>query len=116
MSAPENPNPSSDAQTIAELRSAVDSLRGVFQVIALSGIVLSCTIFLFFFRETKSIRRQNDEFRVVINEFDTNVLPKIEMARTNLEAFARTNATFVPIYKKYFATNSPDTKAAAPKP
>ncbi|HUS37646.1 MAG TPA: hypothetical protein VM680_20020 [Verrucomicrobiae bacterium] len=116
MSAPENPNPSSDAQTIAELRSAVDSLRGVFQVVALSGIVLSCTIFLFFFRETKSIRRQNDEFRVVINEFDTNVLPKIEMARTNLEAFARTNPTFVPIYKKYFPTNAPDTKTAAPKP
>ena len=116
MSAPENPTPSSDAQTIAELRSAVDSLRGVFQVVALSGIVLSCTIFLFFFRETKSIRRQNDEFQVVINEFQTNVQPKIEMARTNLEAFARTNPTFVPIYKKYFTTNAPDAKPPAPKP
>lgn len=116
MSAPENPNTSSDAQTIAQLRSAVESLRGVFQVMALSGIVLSCTIFLFFYRETKSIRRQNDEFMVVIREFETNVNPKIEMARTNLEAFARTNPTFVPVYKKYFSTNAANTNAAPPKP
>lgn len=116
MSSPESPNTSSDAQTIAELRSAVESLRGVFQVIALSGIVLSCTIFLFFYRETKSIRRQNDEFMVVINDFEKNVNPKIETARTTFEAFARTNATFVPIYKKYFGTNAANTNAATPKP
>lgn len=117
MSAPENPssNTSSDAQLLNEIRGAVESLRGVFQVAALSGIVLSCTIGLFFYREVRSVRRQNDEFKAFITDYNTNLLPKLDVARTNLEAFALTNSTFVPLYKKYFSTNAAATNAA-PKP
>lgn len=116
MSVPENPNTDSDAQTLREMRAAIESLRGVFQVVALSGIALSCTLLLFFYREVKTARRQNDEFKTFIADYNTNVLPKVEMSRTNLEAFARTNPTLIPLYRKYFSTNAASTNAAAPKP
>ena len=115
MSAPENSNGGSDAQTLNEMRAAIESLRGVFQVVALSGIALSCTLLLFFYREVKQVRRQTTELKAYITEYNTNVWPKVDVARTNLEAFARTNPTFVPIYRKYFATNAPGTNAAPAK-
>src|SRR5213595_3101262 len=98
MSDPENPisspqtqTPSSDTQTISEIRSAVESLRGVFQVVALSGIVLSATLLLFLYKEVSVARRQNLELMGYINDHNTNLVPRIEMSRTNLEAFAKTN-------------------------
>jgi hypothetical protein len=117
MSAPENPNPNtaSDAQLLNEIRAAVESLRGVFQVAALSGIVLSCTLLLYFYRETRLVGRQNAEFKAFIADYNANTMPKLDAARTNLQVFARTNPTFVPIFNKYFATNSAATNAA-PKP
>ena len=115
MSAPENSNGGSDAQTLNEMRAAIDSLRGVFQVVALSGIALSCTLLLFFYREVKQVRRQNTELKAFVNEYNTNVWPKVDVARTNLEAFARTNANFTPIFRKYFSTNAVGTNPAPAK-
>jgi len=107
----ENPTSSSDAQTLSEIRSAIESLRGVFQVVALSGIVLSCTILAFLYKQVSVIQRQNTEMRNVVLDYNTNVAPKIEMARTNLETFARTNPNFVPVLRKYFpTTNAPTSK------
>ena len=117
MNDSENLNgPGTDAQTLDEMRRAIESLRGVFQVVALAGIALSCTLFLFFYREVKQVRRQNDELAAFVGDYNTNVLPKVDMARTNLEAFARTNATFQPIYRKYFTTNSAATNGAIKQP
>jgi len=110
MSSPENPIPSSDAQTLSEIRSAIESLRGVFQVVALSGIVLSCTVLAFFYKETSLIQRQNNDLNNYISEYNTNLAPKIEMARTNLTAFGRTNPTIAPLLQKYFPTNRPASK------
>lgn len=111
MSFPENQNQGSDAQSLGEIRSAIESLRGVFQVVALSGIVLSCTVMAFLYKENAVVKRQSDDLRNYINEYNTNVAPKIEMAQTNLEAFAKTNPTIVPLLKKYFPTNSAPTAA-----
>ena len=115
MSAPENSNGGSDAQTLNEMRAAIESLRGVFQVVALSGIALSCTMFFFFYREGLQARRQNTELKAFVNEYNTNVWPKVDIARTNLEAFAKTNPTFVPIFRKYFSTNAGGTNPAPAK-
>ena len=105
-------NVSSDAQMLTEIRGAIQSLRGVFQVVALSGIVLSCTVLAFLYKEVSVVRRQNDELRGYVIEYNTNVAPKIDMARSNLIVFARTNPTIMPLLKKYFPTNAP---ATAPK-
>jgi hypothetical protein len=114
MSSPENPIPNpvstSGAQSLSEIRGAIESLRGVFQVVALSGIVLSCTLLAFLYKETTVVERQNNELKNYILEYNTNVAPKIEMAHTNLEAFARTNPTMVPLLLKYFPTNAPVSK------
>jgi hypothetical protein len=111
MSNPENPiPPSSDAQMLSEIRSAVESLRGVFQVVALSGIVLSCTVLAFLYKETSIVERQDTDLVNYITEYNTNIAPKIEMARTNLAAFGRTNPTIVPLLRKYFPTNPPAAK------
>jgi hypothetical protein len=111
------PNTSSDAQTIHEMRGAIESLRGVFQVVALSGIVLSATVMMYLYQQVSIVRRQNDELITYINDFNTNVVPKVEMARTNLQAFAKTNASLEPLVKKYFPpTNAAPFAPPASKP
>ncbi|HEY6228880.1 MAG TPA: hypothetical protein VI282_17300 [Verrucomicrobiae bacterium] len=117
MNDPESPispasSPSSDSQTIYEMRGAIESLRGVFQVVALSGIVLSATVMMYLYQQVSVVRRQNDELIAYINEFNTNVVPRVEMARTNLQVFAKTNASIEPLVRKYF----PPTNAAPSKP
>jgi hypothetical protein len=102
------PNSASDLQTINEIRGAIESLRGVFQVVALSGIVLSATVMMYLYQQVSLVRRQNDELNAYINDFQTNLHPKVEIARTNLQAFAKSNATIVPLINKYF----PPTNAA----
>ena len=106
---PNSPTPTTapDAQTTNEFRAAIESLRGVFQVVALSGIVLSATLLAYLYKEVSIVKRQNTELLGYINDFDKNLGPKIEAARTNLPAFAKTNPTIEPIIKKYFATNTP---------
>jgi hypothetical protein len=117
MSDSEIPNsPTSEAQTTREIRSAIESLRGVFQVVALSGIVLSATILTFLYKEVSVVRRQNIELINYLSEFNTNVVSKIESARTNLPAFAKTNPTLDPIVKKYFATNAAAKTPPPPPP
>jgi hypothetical protein len=105
----------SDPQTTTEIRAAIESLRGVFQVVALSGIVLSATLLTFLYKEVSVVRRQNNELIGYLNDFNTNVVSKIESARTNLPTFAKTNPTIDPIIKKYFATNAP-AKTPPPPP
>ncbi|MGZ5546210.1 MAG: hypothetical protein ACXWIU_16205, partial [Limisphaerales bacterium] len=74
-------------------------------------IVLSFTILAYLYKQTAVIQRQNFEMTTVALDYNTNVAPKIEMARTNLEAFARTNPSFLPVLRKYFpTTNAPLTK------
>jgi hypothetical protein len=112
MNDPEIPGSSApgnafDAQSTKEIRYAIDSLRGVFQVVALSGIVLSATLLTFLYKEVSVVRRQNNELITYLNDFQTNIGSKIEAARTNLPTFAKTNASIEPIMKKYFATNAP---------
>jgi hypothetical protein len=121
MSDFENPiSPSSttasDAQTTKEIRAAIESLRGVFQVVALSGIVLSATLLAFLYKEISVVRRQNNELIGYLNEFQTSIGSKIDSARTNLPTFAKTNASIEPIMKKYFATNAPATTPPPPPP
>jgi hypothetical protein len=120
MSNPDIPSsvPSSPRETPTneELRGAIETLRGVFQVAALSGIVLSAALFLFLYKEVSVVRRQNSELATYIIDYNTNVAPKIEMSRTNLEAFARTNPSIVPILKKYFPSNAPAASTPASKP
>ena len=99
---------SSDAQTINEMRGAIESLRGVFQVVALSGIVLSATVMMYLYQQVSLVRRQNEELITYINDFNTNMVPKVDMARTSLQAFAKTNASIEPLVRKYF----PPTNAA----
>ena len=103
-------------KSLSAFRAAIDSLRGVFQVVALSGIVLSATLLTFLYKEVSVVRRQNNELIVYLNDFNTNVVSKIESARTNLPAYAKTNPTIDPIIKKYFATNAPDKTPPPPPP
>lgn len=110
-----DPIRSTEAQTISELRASIESLRGVFQVLALSGIVISATLLAFLYKEVSTVRRQGNELMVYLNEYQTNLAPKIELARTNLQAFAKSNASIEPLVKKYFSTNTPATPPAAPK-
>ena len=119
MNDPESPispasSPSSDSQTIYEMRGAIESLRGVFQVVALSGIVLSATVMMYLYQQVSVVRRQNDELIAYINDFQTNIYPKFEMSRTNLQEFAKSNATIVPLINKYFPPTNATPFARTP--
>jgi hypothetical protein len=114
MSIPNNQDNTPDTQIVADLRSAIESLRGVFQVVALSGIVLSGTILLFLYKENSIVRKQNDELRAHLGDYYTNFIPKIEITRTNLEAFARSNPSITPLLRKYFPTNAPARVTSQP--
>ena len=92
-------------------------LLRVFQVVALSGIVLSATVMMYLYQQVSVVRRQNEELITYINEFNTNVVPRVEMARTNLKAFAATNASIDPLMKKYFPpTNAAPFSPSSAKP
>jgi hypothetical protein len=107
MSLPETPTGAADTQALADVRRALDSLRTMFHLAALCGIVLSAVIYAFLYKEVKGLSRQNEDLRAYVQDFDANMAPKIRMAETNLAVFARTNPSFAPLFRKYFSTNAP---------
>lgn len=103
---PEEAPQFAERQLVEELRQAVFSLRTMLHISALCGIVLSATIFVVFFKEVSTLRRQNDDMAAYINEYNKSFVPLAESVRTNLVDYARFHPTLAPILQKYYATNS----------
>jgi hypothetical protein len=110
MNTPETPNGPRDGQEIAEIRQAVESLRTMFHLSALCGIVVGVSLYLFLHKQTANVQRGNDELRGYVEDYNTNFVPKVEIMRTNLEAFAKTHATLAPLLDKYFPAKPPVPK------
>jgi hypothetical protein len=111
---PDPLEPVAEPKTVSDLRAAHESLRTMFQLSILCGIVLSASVFVLVYKQVASNQRQAFELQSIINEHQTNWAPKVEIARTNLAAFARENPSLAPILQKYFPSNSAPRRAAPP--
>lgn len=73
----------------------------------------------FLWRQVTLINLQVTQARQVVADYQTNVLPKINVFVTNLQAFAKNNPDFAPILAKYnllaSQLNQPPAAAGAPK-
>jgi hypothetical protein len=103
---PSNPV-STQAPESAGLRDSIESLRTLFQLAVLCGIVLSASISFLVFKQVAGMRRQAATMQMLIDDHNTNWYPRVQAARTNLEAYAAKDPTLAPILHKYFSTNSP---------
>lgn len=107
MTPTDNPTPGDTTMTAApnDIRKVLESLRTMFHLAALCGIVLAAVMYVFLYKQVAGIQRQNTELNNYIQDYNTTVVPSVELARKNLQAYGQTNASFAPVFRKYF-TNS----------
>jgi hypothetical protein len=110
------PTPSADPQpaALSELRDAHESLRTLFQLSVLCGIVLSASVSFLVFKQVAAIHRQSAGLQAMIGDHNTNWSPRLHFARTNLEAYAAKDPSVAPIIQKYFSTNTYNSARTAP--
>jgi hypothetical protein len=107
MSIPENKTTAVRNPAEEDLPSAIETLRTMFHFAALCGIVLSASFYILIHKQVVGLKRQNEELASYVHDFTSNIAPKVEMTRTNLEAFGRTDPSIRPLLLKYFpATNA----------
>ena len=99
---------------VTELRRSHESLRTLFQLAVLCGIVLSMSVSFLVFKQVAAMRRQSLGLQTMIDDHNTNWIPRLHIARTNLEAYAIKDPTLAPIVQKYFATNQPARSTPPP--
>ena len=107
MNIPERPVESPERKAILELKQAVLSLRTMFHLMALCSLLLTGAFFVIIFQQVSLLRRQADEIRLRINDYNTAVAPQLQGIQTNLAAFAATNKSLEPLMRRYFPTNAP---------
>ncbi len=89
-----------------DLRRAHLKLRAMVHLSALCGIILSATIFVFLFKQLAVTRRQNDELKAYVQDYNASFVPLAEAVRTNMLNFCRSHPTLAPILQKYYTTNT----------
>ena len=99
---PEIPmSPISPAAPEQTLREEVQSLRMLAAWMLLAIGCLAAAMSIFLFRQVRTINRQVVDQKRIVNEHQTNALPKINWFIGNLQSFAKTNPDFNPILAKY---------------
>jgi hypothetical protein len=100
--------------TLESLLVAHNALRTSLHVTLVMFLILSGSLFVFFLREVSLARRQINELRQVVVDYEKNTFPAMESFRGKLQAFTQTHPDFGAIYAKYFGGNnlSPAGQAA----
>jgi hypothetical protein len=106
---PEKPVESPERRALLELKHAHLSLRTMFHLLALCSLLLTGSLFVIIFQQVSLLRRQSDEINLRVNDFNTTVAPQLEGIHTNLEVFAATNRSLMPLLRRYFP-NPPQPK------
>lgn len=105
---------SAEAREIRELQSLVTGLRGTMHIVALCGIVVAGSFFLYVHKQVEGLQRQAAELSAYVADYQKTFAPQLENARSNLFLYARENPGVAPILNKYF-TNAP-ASSVAPAP
>jgi hypothetical protein len=100
---PPTANPQSAA--LIDLHRAHYSLRSNFHLVALCGIALAASFFIYLSTEVSLLAARNNELKNFVANYEKNFVPMAENVRTNLEAFSRANPTLAPILQKHYGTN-----------
>lgn len=91
-----------------EIRAELKQLRTMFQIAAVSLIILTGTVFVLIYRQVSAIRPQNEQLTIELAEFENSgTAAAIEELRVKLYTFSQQNPDFRPIYTRYFGTNQP---------
>jgi len=105
----------------SDLQEQLRSLRTLLTAVLAAMLCLGGALFVFLFRQVSNLNRQLAESTKMVNEFQTNTLPKINWFVQSLQSFAKTNPDFNPILAKHNllpppAGGNPIPTPAAPPP
>ena len=115
MDDPHDPLISRDPPAADEdLRGQVQAMRSALLIVLVAMTVVSAWLSLFLYRQVVNTNRQTVEARRIIDDFQTNALPRINWFVGNLQVFAKTNADFNLILSKYIRQLQPSAPATAP--
>lgn len=94
-------------------QDSLKQLRMLLHAAAISLLILTGTVFVFFYRQVVSVRKNTAELANYIVEYEnSNARDFIAEMHRKLAEFAKENPDFVPIYKRYFGTNEPPARQA----
>ncbi|MBI4662611.1 MAG: hypothetical protein HY735_27680 [Verrucomicrobia bacterium] len=83
------------------LVQAYRSLRTLLQIVLVSVLILTASVFVFLLREVGEARRQVKELTQFVANYEKNSVPHLRLFRDRLIEFAKHNPDFVPILSKY---------------
>jgi hypothetical protein len=93
---------------------SLKQLRTLVHASAVSILILTGTLFVFFYRQVVSVRKNTAELVNYMAEYErSGAQDFLDEAHRKLAEFSKENADFAPIYKRYFGTNEPPARSAA---
>jgi hypothetical protein len=99
--------PHDSGLSLEALADAHERLRMAFHVTLGLLVILTFSLFVFFLRETSLARRQIAEMAQFVAQYEKGEGRAINDFRIKLQGFAKTHPDFVPVYNKYFGSNTP---------
>ena|SRR5436190_4691076 len=97
-----------------DLRGQFQAMRSALLILLIAMTCVTGWLSLFLYRQVVNTNRQIVESKRIVDDFQTNALPKINWFVSNLQAFAKTNTDFNPILTKYIRFLQPSAPAAVP--
>lgn len=113
MDLPQNPLAPLPNATETDLPDQLRSLRMLLAALLAAMLCFGGALMLYLYRQVSMLNRQVTENTRLVNEFQTNTLPKINWFFNSLQTFARTNPDFNSVLAKYNLLPGP---ASAPAP
>ena len=117
MDLPQNPLSPLPAASEEALTEQFQSLRMLLAAMLAAMLCFGGALMLYLYRQVSNLNRQVTENTRLVNEFQTNALPKINWFFVSLQTFAKTNPDFNPILAKHNLLPPPGQPvSAAPAP
>src|SRR5215471_4025343 len=111
MNEPDQPIPSvTPAATVESLQQELDSMQTITRALLVAMLWLCAAAGLFLYRQVSSSNQQVTQQKQMVARFESGYRPGLDRVVATLQAFARTNQSFMPILAKY------DLAPAAPAP
>ena len=112
MNEPDQPIPSvtPTAVTVESLQQELDSMQTVTRALLVAMLWLCAAAGLFLYRQVSSSNQQVTQQKQMVARFESNYRPGLDRVVATLQAFGRTNQSFMPVLAKY------DLAPATPPP
>jgi hypothetical protein len=84
-----------------DFNDQLNSLRMLLAAMLAAMLCFGGASLFFLYRQVSALNRQRTENTRMVNDFQTNTLPRITWFIGSLQTFAKTNPDFTPILAKY---------------